>query len=37
MGSLGERIDGFALGSLALKGERDPVDAWSVTGAAASA
>ena len=35
--SLGERIDGFALGSLALKGKRDPVEAWSVTGAAASA
>jgi class 3 adenylate cyclase len=35
--SLGERIDGLPLGSLALKGKRDPVEAWSVTGAAASA
>ena len=35
--SLGERIDGVALGPLALKGKRDPVEAWSVTGAAASA
>jgi len=34
--SLGERIDGFALGSLALKGKRDPVEAWSATAAAVS-
>jgi adenylate cyclase len=28
------RIDGVALGAIALKGKRDPVEAWSVTGAA---
>jgi class 3 adenylate cyclase len=35
--ALGQTIDGVALGSLALKGKRDPVEAWSVTGATASA
>jgi class 3 adenylate cyclase len=34
---LGGEIDGVALGSLVLKGKRDPVEAWSVRGAAASA
>jgi class 3 adenylate cyclase len=33
----GDAIDGVALGSIALKGKRDPVDAWRVTGAAAPA
>jgi adenylate cyclase len=33
----GSAIDGVALGSIALKGKRDPVEAWSVTGAAAPA
>jgi adenylate cyclase len=33
--ALGGRLDGVALGSLALKGKRDPVEAWSVTGASA--
>jgi class 3 adenylate cyclase len=32
---LGEKIEGVALGSLALKGKRDPVEAWSVSGASA--
>jgi class 3 adenylate cyclase len=35
--SLGEGIDGVSLGSMVLKGKRDPVEAWSVTGVAASA
>jgi adenylate cyclase len=34
--ALDETIDGVALGSLALKGKRRPVEAWSVTGPAAS-
>jgi class 3 adenylate cyclase len=31
------RIDGVALGALALKGKRDPVEAWSVLGTAVAA
>lgn len=31
------RIDGIALGAIVLKGKRDPVEAWSVTGAAVPA
>jgi adenylate cyclase len=31
-----DRIDGIPLGSLALKGKRDRVEAWRVTGAAAA-
>jgi hypothetical protein len=33
---VGDGIDGVPLGSLILKGKRDPVEAWSVTGAAVS-
>jgi adenylate cyclase len=33
----GGAIDGVALGSIALKGKRDPVEAFLVTGAAAPA
>jgi class 3 adenylate cyclase len=35
--ALDGRIDGVALGAIALKGKRDPVEVWSVTGAAAPA
>jgi len=34
--AVGDRIEGVPLGSLTLKGKRDPVEAWSVTGAAVS-
>jgi class 3 adenylate cyclase len=34
--AIGDRIEGVPLGSLVLKGKRDPVEAWSVTGAAGS-
>jgi adenylate cyclase len=35
--ALGNGIDGVSLGSMALKGKRDPVETWWVTGASASA
>jgi class 3 adenylate cyclase len=35
--ALGSAIDGVALGSIALKGKRAPVEAWSVTGEAVPA
>ena len=35
--ALDGRVDGVALGAIALKGKRDPVEAWSVTGAAVPA
>jgi hypothetical protein len=36
MGGARGTLDGVALGSLALKGKRDPVEAWSVAGVPAS-
>ena len=35
--ALDSPVDGVALGAIALKGKRDPVEAWSVTGAAVPA
>ncbi len=35
--ALDGRVDGVALGAIPLKGKRDPVEAWSVTGAAVPA
>jgi class 3 adenylate cyclase len=34
---IGAGIDGVALGAIALKGKRDPVEVWAITGAAVPA